>query len=59
MIEIYWSDLTKEKQQEILDVLGENGNYDVFPIASFQIQRWTTASNRKCNERKERQWEER
>ena len=33
MIEIYWSDLTKEKQQEILDVLGENGNYDVFPIA--------------------------
>ncbi len=32
MIEIYWSDLTKEKQQEILDVLGENGNYDVFPI---------------------------
>ena len=35
MIEIYWSDLTKEKQQEILDVLGENGNYDVFPIASI------------------------
>ena len=35
MIEIYWSDLTKEKQQEILDVLGENGNYDVFTIASI------------------------
>ena len=35
MIEIYWSDLTKEKQQEILDVLGENGNYDVFPSASI------------------------
>ena len=35
MIEIYWSDLTKEKQQEILDVLGENGNYNIFPIASI------------------------
>lgn len=35
MIDIYWSDLTKEKQQEILDAFGENGNYDVFPIASI------------------------
>ena len=29
-IEIYWQDLTPEKQAEILRVLGENGNYDVF-----------------------------
>ena len=33
MIEIYWQDLTPEKQQEILEAWGENGNYDVFPIA--------------------------
>lgn len=36
-IEIYWDDLTAEKQQEILDALGENGNYDVFPIATIEI----------------------
>lgn len=59
MIEIYWSDLTKEKQQEILDVLGENGNYDVFPIASIPDPEMDNGTNRKCNERKERQWEER
>lgn len=34
-VEIYWSDLTKEKQEEILELLGENGNYDVFPIATI------------------------
>lgn len=33
MIEIYWKDITAEKQQEILDAFGENCNYDVFPIA--------------------------
>lgn len=59
MIEIYWSDLTKEKQQEILDVLGKTETMMYFLLPQFQIQRWTTASNRKCNERKERQWEER
>ena len=35
MIEIYWSDLTKEKQEEILEAFGENGNFDVFPTASI------------------------
>lgn len=34
-VEIYWGDLTKEKQEEILELLGENGNYDVFPIATI------------------------
>ena len=34
-IEIYWDDLTAEKQQEILDALGENCNYDVFPTATL------------------------
>ena len=35
MIEIYWQDLTKEKQREILNKLGENGNWDVFPIVQI------------------------
>lgn len=38
MIEIYWGDLTPEKQQEILDILGDNGNYDVTPIATIYVE---------------------
>ena len=37
-IEIYWDDLTPEKQKEILNLLGDNGNYDVFPIATIDIE---------------------
>lgn len=32
-IEIYWDDLTPEKQEEIIETFGDNCNYDVFPIA--------------------------
>lgn len=35
MIEIYWQDLIPEKQQEIMDKLGDNGNWDVFPIVQI------------------------
>lgn len=38
MIEIYWQDLTKEKQQEIIEKMGDNGNYDVFPIATIEFE---------------------
>lgn len=38
-IDIYWDDLTKEKQDEIFEALGgENGNYDVFPIATIYVE---------------------
>ena len=37
-IEIYWNDLTAEKQQELLNALGEIGNYDVFPIAVLEFE---------------------
>ena len=38
-VEIYWNDLTPEKQQEILEALGgENGNYDVFPIVTLEFE---------------------
>ncbi len=37
-IEIYWDDLTEEKQKEILSKLGDNGNYDVFPIATIEYE---------------------
>jgi hypothetical protein len=37
-IEFYWDDLTKEKQDEILAELGENCNWDVFPICVLDIE---------------------
>ena len=37
-IEIYWDDLTTEKQQELLNAFGDNGNYDVFPIAIIETE---------------------
>ena len=36
-IEIYWQDLTPAKQSEILQAFWENGNYDVFPIATLDV----------------------
>ena len=41
VIEIYWKDLTAEKQAEILAAFGENCNYDVFPIATIPIEEIT------------------
>lgn len=34
-IAIYWDDLTTEKQNEIIEALGDNGNYDIIPIATL------------------------
>lgn len=39
MIEIYLHDLTEEKQNEIINALGNNGDYDVFPIAEIMIDK--------------------
>ena len=36
-IEIFWQDLTRAKQDEILRIFGENGNWDVFPIATIEV----------------------
>ena len=42
MVEIYWDDLTEEKQREILEVFGDNQNFDQFPVAMTYTpwQRW-------------------
>ena len=38
-VEIYWNDLTSEKQQEFFEALGgEDGNYDVFPIVTLEFE---------------------
>ena len=38
IIEIYFKDLIPEKQQEIIEGLGDNGNYDVIPIAHIYCE---------------------
>ena len=44
-IEIFWNDLTKEKQDEIREALNmdanDNGNWDVFPIATLDVEEET------------------
>lgn len=35
MIQIFWDDLVKSKQEEILAAFGENCNFDVFPITEI------------------------
>lgn len=38
-IEIYWQDLSKEKQNELLELFdGDNHNWDVFPLATLDIE---------------------
>lgn len=37
-IEFYWNDLTEKKQQEILDTLGDNENWDVIPFCTLEIE---------------------
>ena len=38
MIEIYFNDLVKSKQEEIIEKLGDNGNYDIIPIAKIPTE---------------------
>lgn len=37
-IEFYWNDLTEKKQKEIIELIGDNNNWDVFPIATLDIE---------------------
>lgn len=36
-IELFWKDLTEAKQKELLDIFGDNCNWDVFPIAVLEV----------------------
>lgn len=44
-IPIYWDDLTKQKQEEILAAFGDNCNYDVFPIVEIPAAEDRTERN--------------
>ena len=36
-IPIFWDDLTPQKQLELREALGGNGNYDIFPLAEVPV----------------------
>lgn len=39
-IELFWEDLTEEAQNKLSEVLnGDNGNYDVFPLAVIEFEK--------------------
>jgi hypothetical protein len=38
VIKIFWSDLTPSKQEEMLELLGDNRNYDVFPLTIIEYE---------------------
>ena len=34
---LYWDDLSAKTQAELLNLIGDNSNYDVFPLASINV----------------------
>lgn len=36
--ELYWKDLTPEAQKRFLDTFGDNGNYDLIPMAVIEVE---------------------
>ena len=37
VVEFYWDDLTDKKKQELLDMFGDNFNWDCFPFCTLEI----------------------
>jgi len=35
--DVFWDDLSIEAQAELMSFMGDNGNYDVFPLTSINI----------------------
>ena len=50
VIQLYWDDLSSSAKERLLELLGDNGNYDVFPLAELVIEN-ETDENREENEK--------
>ena len=49
VVQLYWDDLSAEAKERLLELLGENGNYDVFPLAERVFENdETREENEKC-----------
>ena len=38
VVQLYWDDLSAEAKERLLELLGENGNYDVFPLTELVFE---------------------
>jgi len=50
VIQLYWDDLSSSAKERLLELFGDNGNYDVFPLAELVIEN-ETDENREENEK--------
>ena len=41
-IRIYWNDLSENMKQKLLNIFGDNMNWDVFPMCTFEINNENT-----------------
>ena len=49
VIQLFWDDLSSSAKERLLELFGDNGNYDVFPLAELVIEN-ETDENREENE---------
>ena len=38
VVQLYWDDLSPSAKERLLELLGENGNYDMFPLAELVFE---------------------
>ena len=50
VIQLFWDDLSSSAKERFLELFGDNGNYDVFPLAELVIEN-ETDENREENEK--------
>ena len=50
VIQLFWDDLSSSAKERLLELLGDNGNFDVFPLAELVIEN-ETDENREENEK--------
>ncbi|GHU57340.1 hypothetical protein AGMMS49975_22740 [Clostridia bacterium] len=36
-VDLFWDDLSETTQAELLNLMGDNGNFDVYPLASINV----------------------
>ena len=49
VIQLYWDDLSLSAKERLLELFGDNGNYDVFPLAELVFEN-ENDENREENE---------
>ena len=50
VIQLFWDDLSSSAKERLLELFGDNGNFDVFPLAELVIEN-ETDENREENEK--------